>query len=197
MPQGTTPTIHSVAVFCASSHRCPPALFDAARSMGKAIGRHGLQLVYGGTNVGLMKELADAAHAAGARVVGVIPRFMQENGIAGLSCHELLLVEDMRQRKSRMEELADAFVVLPGGIGTLEEFFEILTLKQLGLHNKPIVLLNRDGYWQPMLAMLRAMIDMGVAKESLTSLYAIAENAEEVFALLEGYRAPTIPSKWA
>jgi uncharacterized protein (TIGR00730 family) len=103
----------------------------------------------------------------------------------------------MRARKARMEELADAFVILPGGIGTLEEFFEILTLKQLALHAKPVVLLDVAGFWQPMLAMLDSMVRFGVLRDGLHELYQVAESPAGVLALLDGYRTPDIPSKWS
>jgi hypothetical protein len=144
----------SVCVYCGSRHGQRAAFTGAAQALGRAIGARGLRLVYGGGNVGLMGEVADAALAAGAPVLGVIPQALlaREVGHSGLS--ELRVVQTMHQRKQAMAEASDAFVALPGGIGTLEELFEVWTWRQLGYHDQPIGLLNVEGYYDPLLDFL-------------------------------------------
>lgn len=147
-----------VCVYCGSRPGSDPAHRQAAAALGHAIGQDGAELVYGGGRVGLMGVLADAALAAGASVTGVIPQMLmaREVGHAGLT--QLHVVADMHERKRRMAEGADAFVVLPGGIGTMEEFFEVWTWRQLGYHDQPIGLLNVAGYYDPLLAQIDAMV---------------------------------------
>lgn len=143
-----------LCVYCGSRPGARPAYADSARRLGQAIGERGWRLVYGGGRAGLMGEVADAALAAGAKVIGVIPESLMrlEVGHAGLS--ELHVVRTMHQRKMMMAERADAFVALPGGIGTLEELFEVWSWRHLGYHARPVGLLDVDGYWQPMLEFL-------------------------------------------
>lgn len=147
-----------VCVYCGSRPGADPTFREAAAALGRAIGQGPSELVYGGGRVGLMGVLADAALAAGVRVIGIIPQKLmaREVGHAGLS--ELQVVPDMHERKRRMAEGADAFVVLPGGIGTMEEFFEVWTWRQLGYHDQPIGLLNVAGYFDPLLAQIDAMV---------------------------------------
>lgn len=166
-----TGTPFRVCVFCGSRPGVEPAHREAAAALGRAIGQGQAELVYGGGRVGLMGVLADAALAAGARVTGVIPQKLMahEVGHAGLS--ELHVVANMHARKQRMAEGADAFVVLPGGIGTMEEFFEVWTWRQLGYHDQPIGLLNVVGYYDPLLAQIDAMVAQGfLAPAQLGSL---------------------------
>lgn len=156
----------NLCVFCGSRPGSRPAYAAMARDVGTAIGRRGWGLVYGGGRAGLMGTVADAALAAGAKVVGVIPRSLmdREHGHAGLT--ELHVVDTMHQRKSLMAERSDAFLALPGGIGTLEELFEVWTWRQLAYHDKPVGLLNVDGYYDGLLAFVATMADQGF----LTSL---------------------------
>ena len=151
----------SVCVFCGSRSGASPAFETAARATGTLIGRMGWQLVYGGGRAGLMGAVADAALAAGGRVVGVIPQALmeREHGHTGLS--ELQVVQTMHERKRLMAERSDAFLALPGGIGTLEELFEVWTWRQLGYHDKPVGLLNVDGYYDKLLAFVADMADAG------------------------------------
>jgi len=141
----------SLCVYCGSRHGRSPAYAAAAAAVGRLIGSRGWQLVYGGGNVGLMGVVADAALAAGGRVLGVIPRTLMEREVGHRGLHELHVVETMHQRKQAMAERADAFVALPGGIGTLEELYEVWTWRQLSYHDKPIGLLDVDGYYRPLL----------------------------------------------
>jgi len=156
----------SLCVYCGSRHGARPEYTAAARAVGAEIGRRGWQLVYGGGNVGLMGEVADATLAAGGRVVGVIPRTLMEREVGHRRLHELLVVETMHQRKQMMAERADAFVALPGGIGTLEELYEVWTWRQLGYHDQPIGLLNTAGYYDALLAFMSHSVDQGFLSRS-------------------------------
>jgi uncharacterized protein (TIGR00730 family) len=151
----------SICVYCGSRPGVDSRFAEVAVEVGRWIGTHGGQLVYGGGNNGLMGVLADAALAAGARVVGVIPHSMVEREWAKRDCTELHIVDNMHQRKSMMAERADAFLALPGGIGTFEEFFEAWTWKQLGFHGKPIGLLDTAGYYQSLLKFLGDSVQQG------------------------------------
>lgn len=150
-----------LCVYCGSRHGVRASYAAAARAIGAEIGRRGWQLVYGGGRVGLMGETADAALAAGARVVGVIPQTLREREVGHLGLHELHVVPTMHLRKQMMAERADAFVALPGGIGTLEELYEVWTWRQLGYHDQPIGLLNVDGYYDALLRFMSRSVDEG------------------------------------
>jgi hypothetical protein len=151
----------SICVYCGSRPGADPRFAAAAAATGQWIGAHGGQLVYGGGNNGLMGVLADATLAAGGRVVGIIPRSMVEREWAKTDCTELHIVENMHERKSMMAERADAFLALPGGIGTFEEFFEAWTWRVLDFHRKPVGLLDLDGYYAQLLAFLRQGVQAG------------------------------------
>ena len=148
----------SLCVYCGSKPGDDPAFNKAAIQVGAWIGQYGGQLVYGGGKNGLMGVVAEATMAAGGRVIGVIPRALVEKEWARTECTELHIVETMHERKQMMAEKSDAFLALPGGIGTFEEFFEVWTWRQLGYHNKPIGLLNVNGYYQPMLQFLNCVV---------------------------------------
>ena len=160
-----------VAVYCASSEAVDERRRTVAADLGRAIATRGWGLVYGGGNIGLMGEVARAALEAGAEVVGVIPHRLADREIALDRVTELIRTETMRERKAIMDERSDAFVVLPGGIGTLEELVEMITLKQLGYHDRVIVVLDDDGYWDPLLGQLQRMVDEGLAGDSLLRLF--------------------------
>ncbi|MBI2771041.1 MAG: TIGR00730 family Rossman fold protein [Burkholderiales bacterium] len=151
----------SICVYCGSRPGAAPDFAEVAAQAGRWIGERGGQLVYGGGNNGLMGVVADATLAAGGRVVGVIPKALVDKEWAKLDCTELHVVDTMHQRKHMMAERADAFVALPGGIGTFEELFEVWTWRQLGYHDKPVGLLNAGGYYEPLLAFLRAGVQHG------------------------------------
>ena len=151
----------SLCVYCGSRPGAEPRFVEIATQVGRWIGAHGGQLVYGGGNNGTMGALADAALAAGARVVGVIPRSMVEREWAKRDCTELHVVDNMHQRKSMMAERADAFLALPGGLGTFEEFFEVWTWRVLEFHRKPVGLLDLDGYYQGLLQFLQHGVRSG------------------------------------
>ncbi|MFM7533701.1 MAG: TIGR00730 family Rossman fold protein [Rubrivivax sp.] len=151
----------SLCVYCGSRNGLREAYIEAAREVGRQIGQRGWQLVYGGGNVGLMGALADAALASGARVVGVIPRSLVAREVGHLSLHEQLVVDTMHQRKQAMAERADAFLALPGGIGTLEELYEVWTWRHLGYHDQPIGLLNAGGFYDGLLGFMRHTVAEG------------------------------------
>lgn len=151
----------SICVYCGSRHGALPAYTAAAVALGRAIGERGWQLVYGGGKVGLMGEVADATLAAGGRVVGVIPQTLQDREVGHPGLHELHVVQTMHQRKQMMAERADVFIALPGGIGTLEELYEVWTWRQLGYHDQPIGLLNTAGYYEALLAFMRHTVAEG------------------------------------
>lgn len=143
-------TIRSVCVYCASSSRGPESHKSAARQLGRLLAENGVRLVFGGGRVGLMGVIADAALAAGGEVVGVIPAFLRDLELAHDGCDEMIVTESMHSRKQKMAELSDAFAILPGGLGTLDEAFEMITWRQLKLHDKPIVMVDIDEYWRPL-----------------------------------------------
>jgi len=186
------PTRPHVCVFCGSSSGARPAYAEAARSVGAALARHGLGLVYGGGRVGLMGVVADAALAAGGRVVGVIPDPLATREIAHDRLTELHVVSGMHERKALMAARSAGFLALPGGIGTFEELFEIVTWAALGLHNKPVGLLNVEGYFDPLLALLdHAVAERFVRPEHLATLV-VSDQPEALTAdLLE--RTPRVP----
>lgn len=168
----------SLCVYCGSRMGADPRFARVAAEVGTWIGAHGGQLVYGGGNNGLMGVLADAALAAGARVIGVIPHSMVEREWAKRDCTELHVVDNMHQRKSMMAERADAFLALPGGIGTFEEFFEAWTWRMLNFHRKPVGLLDQDGYYAPLLQFLKQSVGHGFMSESQMELLTIASDAD-------------------
>jgi uncharacterized protein (TIGR00730 family) len=178
--------IKSICVYCGASLGNSPEYLKLAQEMGRQLARRRIRLVYGGGRVGLMGALADAALAEGGRVIGIIPDHLQaaEVGHDGLS--ELRVVESMHARKRLMFDLSDAFVVLPGGFGTLDETFEIVTWRQLGLHDKPIVLVDQDGYWEPFLDLIDHLILAGFAKPAARQNFSVAGGVARLFDLLEG-----------
>jgi uncharacterized protein (TIGR00730 family) len=169
-----------LCVFCGSSLPPEAAYRDAAARLGEAIGRAGIELVYGGGRIGLMGILADAARAAGAEVIGVIPVGLHSREIAHPGLSELVVVPDMQERKRRMFALSDAVAVLPGGLGTLDEAFEAITLRQLGFFAKPIVLVDIAGYWRPLHEMVAQVIAAGFASAAAAQLYEVVNRVDDV-----------------
>lgn len=177
-------SVRSVTVYCSSSRHVPRIYFDAANELGTAIARAKWDLIYGGNLIGCMGALADAARAAGGRVIGITPELLVREGIADNACSELVVTDTMRQRKALMEARGDAFVALPGGLGTLEEVFEILVAKLLGYHQKPIVLLNVAGYYAPLLAMIEHGIEHRFIKPAARAAYFVAGSVPEAMEFL-------------
>jgi uncharacterized protein (TIGR00730 family) len=180
----------SVCVYCGSSGSVAPSFRHAAAEIGRILAENGIQLVYGGGRVGLMGLAADAALAAGGAVVGVIPRLIAEMEVAHQTLTELIVVETMHERKRIMAERSDAFLILPGGYGTLDEMFEILTWKQLGLHDRPIVIANLDGYWDPLMVLIRHALHEGFIRPPHATLFAEVKTIDAVLpALAAGHPA--------
>jgi len=176
--------MRAVTVYCSSSSHVDPVYFSVAAELGAAIARQGWRLVYGGNRVGCMGALADAARAAGGKITGITPRLLVDQGIADLNCDELVVTESMRERKALLEERADGFVTLPGGIGTFEEVFEILVGRVLGYHSKPIVLLNVADYYAPLLAMIEHGIETRFIRPATRDAYFVAMTVAEAIAFL-------------
>jgi uncharacterized protein (TIGR00730 family) len=178
----------SVCVFCGSRPGNGAVYAEAAKALARELVRRGLHLVYGGGNVGLMGIVADAVLDAGGEVVGVIPQMLVSKEIAHAGLTRLHVVGSMHERKALMAELSDAFVALPGGFGTLEEFCEIVTWSQLGLHPKPCGLLNVNGYYDSLLAFLDESVREGFVRDQHRDLVLVGRTPEEVFTLLTSYR---------
>jgi uncharacterized protein (TIGR00730 family) len=185
----------TVCVYCSSSAAVEPVHVAAAQALGRGLGEQGHDLVWGGASVGLMGEVARATRAAGGRTIGVIPESMLAVEIADHDADELLVTPDMGSRKAEMARRADAFVALPGGFGTLEELLEQLTLRLLRLHDKPIVLVDVDGFWQPLLALFEHLYDGRFARPASRAAYAVAATPTDALALLAA-PAAALPGKW-
>ena len=188
--------VRSVTVFCSSSSAVPRIYTDTAAALGRALAAQGWTLIYGGNNVGTMGALADGCRAAGGQGVGVTPQLFIDKGVDDKNCNEMIVTACMRTRKATMEQRGDAFVTLPGGLGTLEEIFEIIVGKQLGFHRKPIVLLNVDDYFAPLLAMIEHGIEHRFIKPIARSLYFVAATVDEAVEHIRTYEAPELPDKW-
>jgi uncharacterized protein (TIGR00730 family) len=188
--------MRSVCVFCGSARGADPAFADAARLLGTELARRGLALVYGGGRVGLMGEVATAALAAGGAVVGVIPRALSAKEIAFAEATELVVVESMHARKALMADRADAFVALPGGFGTCDELFEVLTWAQLRIHGKPVGLLNVAGFFTPLLAWLDGVVAAGLLKPKHRDLLIVSESVPDLLDRLAAYAPPPAVRKW-
>jgi uncharacterized protein (TIGR00730 family) len=181
-----------VCVFCASSEAVDRRYREVAADLGKGLAAAGWELIYGGGNLGLMGEVARAALASGARVTGIIPDRLADREVALDQVTELIRTDTLRERKALMDARSDAFVVLPGGIGTLEELVEILTLKQLGYHHRAVVVVDADGYWDPLLEQVRRMVDQRLAAPSLLSLWQVVPDVRSALAALAGYTPPAV-----
>lgn len=187
--------LKSVCVFCGASTGANPAYSEAARHLGRALAERGLTLVYGGGKVGLMGVVADAAMAAGGEVIGIIPEALKalEVGHAGLS--RLEVVDGMHARKARMAELADAFIALPGGLGTLEELFEVWTWGQLGYHSKPLGLLEVNGFYEKLTGFLDHLVAENFVRQEHRAMLQLGHGADELIDALERWE-PTVLPKW-
>ena len=184
-----------VCVFAGSNVGREPGYRQGAADLGRALAARGVGLVYGGARVGLMGAMADAVLAAGGEVIGVIPSALVTKEVAHGALTELRVVASMHERKAMMAELADGFIALPGGWGTLEELFEVLTWAQLGLHAKPCGLLNLCGYFDPLLAFLEHAIAEGFVRYEYRAMLSVSESGEELLDGLAAYRPPAV-EKW-
>jgi uncharacterized protein (TIGR00730 family) len=169
----------SVCVFCGSRYGADPRFREAAERFGELAGAAGLRVIYGGGRVGLMGAAADAGMGAGGEVVGVIPAHLLEREVGHRAITELVVTGDMFERKNQMIARADAFVVLPGGLGTLDELLEVITLRQLGYHGKPVVLVNTAGYWDPWIAMVDRVVEQDFAAPDARRLFEVVDTVDE------------------
>lgn len=183
-----TAPLHRICVFAGSAIGHRPSYAAAAEQLGQTLAQQRIGLVYGGGGIGLMGRMADAALAAGGEVIGVIPEALHQREVGHANLTELHVVSSMHQRKAMMASYADAFVVLPGGLGTLEETFEIWTWGQLGFHRKPIGLLDVDGFWQPMIAMLDRMVEQGFVHPQHRQIVCIDTDVAGLLAQLQAWR---------
>lgn len=188
-------TMKRITVFCASSFGTEKIYEEQAIALGKTLAEQNIELVYGGANVGLMGAVADGALNAGGKVIGVLPNFLRSKEIAHLGLTELILVESMHERKTKMNELCDGVIALPGGFGTLEELFEMLTWAQLGLHKKPIAILNVNGFYDALIALLQTMTEKGLLKEVNQKMLLVSETIDDLLYQMKNYVAPTV-GKW-
>jgi uncharacterized protein (TIGR00730 family) len=187
--------IRRLAVFCASNPGARAEYVEAARAFGRLLARRGITVVYGGSTVGLMAALADSVGDELGDIIGVIPRMLVEREVANTALTDLRVVDSMHARKALMAELADGFVALPGGIGTLEEFFETWTWAQLGMHTKPCGLLNVAGYFDPLLEFLDHAVEEKFVREAHRAMVIVESDAEKLLERFESYEPPRVV-KW-
>jgi uncharacterized protein (TIGR00730 family) len=185
--------ISSLCVYCGSAAGIEPSYRAAAERLGRLMAENRIRLVFGGGRVGLMGILADSVIAAGGSAVGVIPEFLESREVGHQGVDELHIVDSMHSRKNLMFELSDAFAVLPGGFGTLDETFEIITWRQLKLHDKPIVLIDVDGYWRPLLRLVDHVIAQGFARPEYRALFTVVPDVEDVIAAIRKEPEPSVP----
>jgi uncharacterized protein (TIGR00730 family) len=187
--------MRTVCVFCGSNVGGDPGYLAAAQSLGRELAASGRRLIYGGAKVGLMGALADAALAAGGQVTGVVPRSLIEKEIAHDALTELHVVESMHARKALMSDLAEGFIALPGGLGTIEEFLEVWTWGQLGMHRKPLGLLDTDGFFRPLLSFLDDMVTQRFLRQEHRDMVAVDADAGALLRRLATYKPTALP-KW-
>jgi uncharacterized protein (TIGR00730 family) len=187
--------LKSICVYCGSSDRGPSRHQTAASELGRRLAEAGIELVFGGGRVGLMGRLADGALSAGGRVTGVIPEHLIRAEVGHARVTRLVVTKSMHQRKAAMFRRSDAFVILPGGPGTLDEFFEIVTWRQLRLHDKPIVIVDLDGYWRPLLRLIERIIARGYARAGFRRLFGIVDSIPEVLPALHRAHRPRVKAR--
>ena len=190
--------IQSVCVYCGSSGHVSASFKHLTRAVATALAEHKLRIIYGGGNIGLMGLLADTALASGGEVVGIIPEHIRAREIQHKNLTQLHVVDNLHVRKQMMMDMADAFVILPGGLGTLDETFEALTWKQLGLHNKPIIIYNHEEFWTPLIALIDHVMASGFVPRTNKTFYKVARNIDELFADLATPVDPPVDpaTKW-
>ncbi|MDX1284514.1 MAG: TIGR00730 family Rossman fold protein [Draconibacterium sp.] len=186
----------NICVFCSSSNAISEEYFNEAKKLGKLIGEGNHSLINGGANVGLMEAVTIAASNAGAKTIGIIPERMINRSLASDNAHEVIITPDMMERKAKMRDMSDAFIALPGGFGTLEEILEVMTLRQLSYHKKPIVFVNTKNFFNHLFKQFEVSYAEQFAKEVYKNLYFNAENAEEAIDYLNNYEPMELDSKW-
>ncbi|SHF31929.1 TIGR00730 family Rossman fold protein [Chryseobacterium sp. OV279] len=185
----------SITVFCGSSFGTDDIFREQAFLLGETLAKQHIQLIYGGADTGLMGAVADGTLNAGGKVTGILPHFLQSKEIAHKNLTELIIVETMHERKTKMNDLCEGVIVLPGGYGTLEEFFEMITWAQLGLHKKPIGILNIDGFYDDLIKLVQTMVDKGFLKLVNRDMLLISGSIDELLEKMRNYEAPTV-GKW-
>lgn len=186
----------NICVFCSSSNAIADVYLDEAVSLAKMIGQSNFCLINGGSNVGLMDVVTREANAHGAKTIGVIPEKLRDFNLASEHAHEMIVSSDMMERKAKMRDLADSFVALPGGFGTLEEILEVITLKQLGYHHKAIVFINTNGFYDDLFRQFEKSYDEKFAKESYRRLYFVADDSTQAMEYLQKYVPEETVNKW-
>lgn len=184
-----------ITVFCGSSFGTDSIFETTARDLGRKLASENLELVYGGANVGLMGAVADGVLEGSGKVIGVLPEFLRSKEIAHEGLTELILVNTMHERKTKMNELCDGVIALPGGFGTLEEFFEMLTWGQLGLHKKPIGILNINGFYNELVQFLNTMVNKGFLKEVNRDMVLVSDSIHDLLHQMQNYKASEV-GKW-
>lgn len=187
----------SICVFCGSRYGADMAYRSAATRLGEALGAAGLRVIYGGGHVGLMGAVADAAMASGGEVVGLIPTRLLEKEVGHRAITELITTRNMYERKQQMIDRADAFVILPGGLGTLDELLEVVTLRQLGYHDNPIILINLNGYWAPLIALVDQIVRHKFAAPDVRTLYRLVNTVDDILPALGITQPPSAPLRVA
>ena len=189
------PGLSSICVFCGSNAGARPAYLQAAETVGRGLAQRGLQVVYGGATIGMMGTLAEAARGAGGEVIGVIPQSIFDREIGHTGLDDLRVVGSMHERKALMAELSDAFIALPGGIGTLEELFEVYTWAQLGIHAKPLGLLDVAGYFEPLVAFLEHAVQERFLRPEMRTMLAVSDDLDDLLTALQASEPVTL-QKW-
>lgn len=184
-----------ITVFCGSSFGTEAIYTEQATLLGQTFAKENIELVYGGANVGLMGAVADGVLNNGGKAIGVLPNFLRSKEIAHLGLTELILVESMHERKTKMNDLCDGVIAMPGGFGTLEELFEMLTWAQLGLHKKPIAILNINGFYDSLIGLTETMVDKGLLKEANQKMLLVSDNIPDLLHQMRNYIPPTV-GKW-
>ena len=187
--------LKSIAVFCGSSEGNDTRIIDQATQLGVLLAKEDIAVVYGAAKIGIMGKVAEAALEHKGKVIGVIPEFLKLKEVVHLGLHELITTDNMHQRKLKMHELSDGFITLPGGFGTFEELFEIITWAQLGLHQKPIGLLNSNGFYDDLIAMLETMVSKGLLKMENYEMLIIDAEVDSLLEKMKNYKPKAVP-KW-
>ena len=188
--------IQSICVFCSSSQSVDDSFKDTALELGREIGRRRIDLVYGGASIGLMGCVARGVHEEKGKVIGVLPEFFKEKDIEYSEADELIVTQDMRERKAEMDKRSDAFIVLPGGVGTLEEAMEILSMHQLRLTDKPLVFINTKGFYEGLRITFEEMVDLKFAKPNIMDMYKMVPDPQKALDYLFNYTSQPLDKKW-
>ncbi|OGI23400.1 MAG: Rossman fold protein, TIGR00730 family [Candidatus Melainabacteria bacterium RIFOXYA2_FULL_32_9] len=186
----------NICIYCSASNTVDSAFFRAANKLGTLIATRGHTLVYGGGCVGLMGEVAKSVHHCGGEVIGVIPEGLRNKEVCYEQADELIVTKDMRERKATMEAKSDAFITIPGGFGTLEEILEMITARQLGFHNKPLVIVNINGFYDPLVQLFEHIFQHNFANANLKDSYYIASDIESAVTFVEQYSSTDFISRW-